>query len=113
MTGAARASLVRGTDNIETPDSQQPGLPMAITETRIGLVDLTCSGCDCGGCVTESLQEIARMHGVVHVRIDRRRTQIVVRHDHEEVSLRQISKVVETKGLGVNGQSSVDLGDCN
>lgn len=72
---------------------------MTIDETRIGLAALTCPGCDCGACVTESIQEIGRTHGVVHVRVDRRRTQLVVRHEHDAVSTNQISAILESKGV--------------
>lgn len=72
---------------------------MTINETRIGLTSLTCPGCDCGACVTLSIQEIAQTHGVVHVRIDRRRTEVVVRHEHDAVTPTQISTILESKGI--------------
>ncbi len=77
---------------------------MPITETRIGLVGLTCPGCDCGSCVTESLRDIAKIDGVTHVRVDRLKTQIVVRHDHEDVQSDQITRLVESKGIPLSDQ---------
>jgi copper chaperone CopZ len=74
---------------------------MAITETRIGLVEFTCPGCDCGVCVSDSMREIAQINGVLHVRVDRRRTQIVVRHEHEDVSVNQLSDIVAARGIGL------------
>ncbi len=72
---------------------------MATTETRIDLVDLVCPGCDCGTCVSESIREIGQIPGVNHVRVDRRRIQIVVRHDADGVSNDRLRAVVEAKGI--------------
>ncbi len=54
---------------------------MSRSETRLEVVDFTCPGCDCGTCVTETVEEIGELSGVSHVRLDRRLTQIVVRHE--------------------------------
>lgn len=70
-----------------------------IAETRIDLVSFACPGCDCGTCVTDSIQEIHRIPGVEHVRTDRRRVQIVVRHDSDDVSQEQLRNVVKTRGI--------------
>ena len=79
---------------------------MTIIESRIGLADLICDGCDCGQCVAQSLEELGGISGVRHVRVDRMRTQIVVRHDEGGVSLDQLSDVVKAKGLQITGQGS-------
>jgi len=74
---------------------------MEIAETRINLAALTCPGCDCGECVTGALADIGALSGVDHVRVDRRRTQIVVRHVPDDVSPDQLHDIVEERGLEV------------
>jgi copper chaperone CopZ len=74
---------------------------MEITETRIDLAAFTCPGCDCGECVTGALRDIGEVSGVDHVRVDRRRTQIVVRHVPDDVSPGQLRDIVEERGLEV------------
>jgi hypothetical protein len=76
---------------------------MAIIESRIGLVDMVCEDCDCGECVSESMEELGGIAGVQHVRVDRLRTQIVIRHEEVGVSFDQLSSVVESKGLRIAG----------
>jgi copper chaperone CopZ len=70
-----------------------------IAETRIDLVSFTCDGCDCGGCVGDSMEAIHQIPGVDHVRTDRRRTQIVVRYNADEVSLAELREVVRQRGI--------------
>jgi copper chaperone CopZ len=72
---------------------------VTIAETRIDVVSFACPGCDCGTCVTESIREIHRIPGVDHVRTDRRRTQIVVRHDSNHVSQEQLRDIVKARGI--------------
>jgi len=88
--------------NAPAPNNWNPTMP--ITETRIGLIGLTCPGCDCGSCVTESIRDIAKIDGVIHVRVDRMKKQIVVRHDHEDVQSDQITRLVEAKGIPLSYQ---------
>lgn len=104
-----RASATTAVGRIGFPVSPTTGsYTMAIIESRIDLVDLICEGCDCGQCVSQSLEVIGRMHSVEHVRVDRLRTQIVVRHEQDGVSFEQLSSVVQSKGLQMvtKGQSS-------
>jgi copper chaperone CopZ len=75
---------------------------MNIAETRIDLTAFTCPGCDCGECVTGALRDIGKVPGVDHVRVDRRRTQIVVRHDPFDVLPEQLHDIVRERGLEVN-----------
>ena len=77
---------------------------MDIAETRIDLAALTCPGCDCGECVTGALRDIGEVAGVDHVRVDRRRTQIVVRHDPDDVEPSQLHVIVEERGLEVRSR---------
>ena len=70
-----------------------------IAETRIDLVSFTCEGCDCGECVGDSMRAIHQLPGVDHVRTDRRRTQIVVRHDADDVSPAELREIVRERGI--------------
>jgi len=76
---------------------------MAIVETRIDRVEFACRGCDCGTCVTDSIREIQRIYGVDSVRVDRGRSQIVVRHDPVGVSRDRLRSVVTAKGIRLTG----------
>ena len=74
---------------------------MEIAETRIDLAALTCPGCECGECVTGALRDIGEVSGVDHVRVDRRRTQIVVRHVPDDDLPSKFRNIVEERGLEV------------
>jgi copper chaperone CopZ len=72
---------------------------MTIAETRIDLVSFTCDDCDCGACVTDSMRAIHQIPGVDHVRTDRRRTQIVVRHEADGVTPAELRQVFSSRGI--------------
>jgi copper chaperone CopZ len=72
---------------------------MTIAETRIDLVSFKCDGCDCGACVADSMRAIHQIPGVDHVRTDRRRTQIVVRHDADGVRPTELREVFRARGI--------------
>jgi cation transport ATPase len=40
-----------------------------------------CAGCDCGACLSDAIRAVEGIDGVLHVRVDRTRTQLVVRYD--------------------------------
>lgn len=72
-----------------------------IAETRIDLASFTCANCDCGTCVTDSMTEIRQITGVAHVRTDRRRTQVVVRHDPDSVSSAELREIFRARGIAL------------
>jgi hypothetical protein len=80
------------------PVPQPPDTEMPLTETRLDLVAFTCPGCDCGECLTGALREMEAISGVEHVRIDRMRTQIVVRHDPDGVTPVHLRDIVKDRG---------------
>ena len=71
---------------------------MTPTTSHIQLRSFNCSGCDCGACANDVVTAVQGVEGVVHARLDRRRTGIVVRYDPElvdEATLR--SRVGDSK----------------
>ena len=67
---------------------------MTIQRERIPVTRLTCSGCDCGACVTESVAKIGACRGVLYVGLDRCLPGFVVRFDDELIDLDTISSVI-------------------
>lgn len=61
---------------------------------RIRVVSLTCSGCDCGACVTEALANIWSRAGVIYVGVDRLLPGFVVRFDACTGDLEAIRSVI-------------------
>lgn len=74
---------------------------MSPTTTRVALNALTCPGCECRMCISEATRCIESLDGVVHVRLDRRRQALVVRHDADLTDESSIRSCVSSTGLQV------------
>ena len=54
---------------------------MSPTVSHIPVSSFNCAGCDCGQCLGQAVSAIEQVEGVMHVRVDRTRTQLVIRYD--------------------------------
>lgn len=76
---------------------------MPLTETRITLEGIVCIGCDCGVCISQAVKEIGLLPGVSHVRVDRLRSEMVIRHDSRDAVAEDFSKVMSAAGIEASG----------
>ncbi len=62
---------------------------MTPTVSHIPVSSFNCAGCDCGSCLSDAVKAIQEVDGVLHVRVDRTRTSLVVRYDEGLADARQ------------------------
>jgi copper chaperone CopZ len=58
---------------------------MAPIAEHIPVASFSCPGCDCGACLSDAVEAVRRIDGVLHVRVDRTRKSLVVRYDEATV----------------------------
>lgn len=65
-----------------------------IERVRIPVERLTCEGCDCGACVTDVVQNLMKLNGVIYVGVDRLNPAFSVRYDNDTVTTDVFRSVV-------------------
>jgi copper chaperone CopZ len=72
---------------------------MPPTAEHIPVSSFNCPGCDCGSCLSDAVKAVSGLDGVLHVRVDRTRTSLVVRYDETTVGSAEFRKRIRKAKL--------------